>query len=63
MTYIFNICTLNIIVQELGKICLELGLRVVSYVKFTQDAENPFIMIIYVDLRYEMSLQSEVPPY
>ena len=38
------------------------GLRVVFYVKFTQESENPFLMIIQVDLRHEILLQSEVPP-
>ena len=38
------------------------GLRVVSYVKVTQESENPFLMILLVDLRHEILLQSEVPP-
>ena len=28
----------------------------VSYVKFTQESENPFLMIIQVDLRHEILL-------
>ena len=37
------------------------GLRVFSNVKFTQESENSFLMIIQVDLRHETLLQSEVP--
>ena len=34
------------------------GLRVVSNVKFTQESKNLFLMIIQVDLRHEILLQS-----
>ena len=37
------------------------GLTVVSYVKFTQESENPFLTSIRLDLRPENQLQSRVP--
>ena len=48
-------------VQELGKIILleaPKGLRVVSYVKCSQESENLFLIIIQVDLRHEILLQN-----
>ena len=37
------------------------GLKVVSYVKFTQESDYPFLMSPLVDLRPEIRLQSGVP--
>ena len=36
--------------------------RVLSYVTFTQQSGNLFLMIVHVDPRQEILLQSEVPP-
>ena len=45
-----------VLVQELGKIYF--CLKVVSYVKLTQESENLFFIIIEVDLRHKILLQS-----
>ena len=48
--------------QELVKInCFSevpICLRLVSYMKFTQESENPFLMIIQVEPRHGILLQS-----
>ena len=35
-------------------------LRVESYVEFSQESENPFLMITQVDIKHEILLQSDV---
>ena len=60
----YRISPVNTLVQELSHISLSeapKGLRVVSCVKVTQASENPFLMIIQVDLKHELLIQSEVP--
>ena len=51
-------------VQERGNFLSEApkGLRVVYYVKFTQESKNLFLMIIQVGLRHDILVQSEVRP-